>query len=534
MGFIDSVERTALTADVEFTHLDPLDPFWYEDIGSSRASATGIRVTEDRALRSSAVFACVNVTAQDIANVPLILYRRLGDGGKERATDHPLYNVLARQPNRWQGSGEMREMLQGHMGVRGNGYGEIRFRGGEVDSIVPLRPDRMTVEQLENTRLRYTYRRPEGGEPKKYTQDEILHVRGFSSDGIVGLTPIGLAREAIALGLGYEEYSARFFRNNAEPAIGITTDQKLGKEKREELQRAWNKAHGGLKNTGKTAVLDMGMRIEKIGLSARDAQFIESRKFQIEDIARFYRVPPHKVGVSDQLNYSNMETMERTYVHDTLAAWARRWEEAIYRSLLTPTEREEYFVEFLFDARLRGNTKDRYEAHNLSIFGGWKTRNEVRKTENLDPLPGLDEPLEPRNVTGNENRSRETGGGVQGPADALSPALEIMAEDVAERIAGAEVGVLEPRAQKAAEDRGRFDAWVLDVYESHRAYVEKAIAPLVDVAGLEDSGRLVARIVNSGREAVHAASDVPELLDTWRSTRANDISRIILEVLRGN
>lgn len=535
MGFIDSVEQTALRAEVEWTDFDPLDPFWYNDVGSSIASASGRVVTGKTALRLSAVFACARVLAEDMAKVPIILYRRRGDDGRERATDHPLYRILAQLPNRWQTSYTWRELLQGHMGVRGNGYARIEVERGEVSGIVPLRPDRMKVEQLENTRLRYTYSPPGGGEQETYSQDEIFHPHGFSTDGIVGLSPIGLAREAIGLGLSYEEYSARFFDNNAEPGVALTTDQKLGPDKRKELSGEWNKNHQGASRAHKTAVLDMGLDIKTIGLSARDAQFIESRKFQTEEIARFYRVPPHKIGVTEQLNYSNMETMERTYVQDSLMAWARRWEEAIFRDLLTPEEQDEYFVEFLFDALLRGDTKDRYEAHNLAIFGGWKSRNEIRKTENLPPgPPELDEFLEPRNITGNENRSRETGGGPQEPEGMDAAVVEILAEDAADRIAGAEIGVLERRAPKAAEDRGRFDAWVTDVYDAHADYVARNVEPLAQVVGLESTDGLVQRITRDGREAVHAADDVPALMSEWREGRATDISEIILEECHGD
>lgn len=553
MGLIEGIERDS---QMRAARPGPMNDFWYGP--ANRATASGTVVSEETALRHSAVFACVNVLAQDIGKLPLILYRRVGEDGKERAKNHPLYRVLRYQPNASQPAFNWREMLQGHLGARGNAFSEIRYgRMGEVAQLIPLRPDRMTVELLASGRKRFIYR-PEGGGEVKYSQDELFHVPGFSTDGIIGLSPIGLAREAIGLGMAYEEYSARFFQNNASPAGALVTEQKLTNEKRKENTKAWNERHQGIRNAGSTAVLDAGLKWESIGISGKDAQFIEQRQFQVEDIARFYRMPLHKIGHLLRSTNNNIEHQALEYVTDTLMAWTVRWESAIEGQLLSEDEQEEYFVEFLVDALLRGDTLSRYQAHSLAIASGWRTRNEVRVKENENPLPGLDEPLEPLNMTnpgGDPQLTKKPPQRRPEPEpepdeearfvptelrthDAQEAAVLVLVSDVAGRIASAEVGQLGARADKAAQDRPRFNAWAAETYYGDKlgTFISKAVHPMAAVVthllgtGV-DAVALTERIISDGMAAVQAAPDVPALLTAWRNDRAAQLGTLITEAI---
>ncbi|MHA1569295.1 MAG: phage portal protein [Alphaproteobacteria bacterium] len=402
----------------------PRDPVIAEIWGMNNYTSAGARVTPDTAMRVGAVYAAVRVLSETVAMLPLILYRRLDAGGKERARAHPLFSLLHDRPNRWQNAFEWREMMTAHVVLRGNAYSEIIGAGGRgVAELVPLHPDRMRAVRLDDGALVYEHQ-PLKGARRVLLASEVFHLRALSMDGIVGLNPIAHHRESIGMAIAAEEYASRFWANDASPRGVLKMPNHFrSADDAKAFRDQWQKAQTGA-NRHKVAVLEDGLEFQQIGISARDAQFIESRKFQVTDIARLFRVPPHMIGDLERATFSNIEHQAIGFVTHTMAPWFRRWESAIGAQLMSEADRETYFAEFLVDALLRGDTKTRFEAYNKAVMTGWLNRNEVREIENRNPVEGLDEFLTPMNMAagsdpepGIGDEGTGGGGGVAGTGD---------------------------------------------------------------------------------------------------------------------
>jgi HK97 family phage portal protein len=359
------------------------------------ASYSGVSVTPDTAMRCAAVFSCIRVVTEDLGKLPLILYRRLKNGGKERATDHPCYWLMQSQPNDWQTPMEFKGMLQGHAELRGNAFAlPVRYKG-EVRELLPLQPHEVKVRQDGGWKV--TYERTTG-DRGTYRPGEILALRHLTLDGLRGLSTIGYARESVGLALAMERYGAKLFANQARPGGLLKHPGKLSDAAAKRLKESFEEMHGG-ENLHRTALLEESMTWESVGMNNEDAQFVEGQKYKRSEIAGLFRVPPHKIADLEKATFSNIEHQSLEYVGDALMPRGKRWEEALNRALLTPAERKEFFFEFLFDAVLRADTATRYEAEGKAIRDGWKTRNEVRISNNLNPAdPALDEYIQPLNM----------------------------------------------------------------------------------------------------------------------------------------
>ena len=361
-----------------------------------------MRVSPDSALRLASVYACVRVLSETMASLPLVVYQRRADGGKDKITDHWLYRLLANRPNRFQNPFEWREMLQGHLALRGNAYNQIITNAkGEVVELMPLHPDRIRLELLPSGEYRYRFTDRFGTE-SILPRGEVWHLRGLSSDGLMGMSPIELARESLGMALAAQDYGARFFANDAKPTggwiefPGSFKDSEAKKVFRESYQQAQSGA-----NRGKVLVLENGMKFHEVGVTNKDAQFLELRKFQITDVARLFRVPPHMIGDLDRATFSNIEQQSLEFVMHTMTPWAERWEASIESDLLL--EGDDIEVEFDFGNLMRGDAASRASYYQSGIQNGWLTRNEARIAENLNPLEGLDEPLRPLNMVEESN-----------------------------------------------------------------------------------------------------------------------------------
>lgn len=372
-----------------------LDDVWYPR-NSWTQTAAGIVVNEETALQVSSVYAAVRLRARQVASLPLHVYERQADGGKRRATNHPLYELLHNQPNPWQTSYEWREYMEASRLLRGNAYAEIRpGPRGAVDQLWPLDPDRMRVEVASSTeRPRYRYRQRDGTE-RVLVADEVLHIRGFSRDGIVGLSPLDLMAEAVGLAKVAERHSAASLANGGAPSVVLTHASKLTPEARVQLEKSWRRAYGG-DNRGGAAVLDSGLDVKPLQLTSEQVQLMEQRKFSVTDIARWFDVPPHMIGDLDRATFSNIEQQSIEFATLRLRPDLVAWEQAIRRDLIVAADR--YFAEFALDGLLRGDSAARSAYYQGGIQNGWMTRNEARLLENLNPLPGLDEPLVPQNM----------------------------------------------------------------------------------------------------------------------------------------
>ena len=356
-----------------------------------------MRVSPDSALRVAAVYACVRILAETMASLPLVVYQRRADGGKDKVTDHWLYRLMAKRPNRFQNPFEWREMLQGHMALRGNAYNQIITNPrGEIIELMPIHPDRVKIELLPSGEYRYRVTDRSGTEVI-LPRGEVWHLRGLSSDGLMGMSPIELARENLGMALAAQDYGARFFANDAKPTggwiefPGTFKDNEAKKVFRESYQQAQSGA-----NRGKVLVLENGMKFHEVGVTNKDAQFLELRKFQITDIARLFRVPPHMIADLERATFSNIEQQSLEFVMHTMTPWAERWEASIESELLL--EGDEIEIEFDFANLMRGDAASRSSYYQSGIQNGWLTRNEARIAENLNPIDGLDQPLRPLNM----------------------------------------------------------------------------------------------------------------------------------------
>lgn len=356
------------------------------------ASTSGKRVNERSAMQMTAVYSCVRILSEAVAGLPLHLYRYTDAGGKEKAIDHPLYFLLHDEPNAEMTSFIFRETLMTHLLLWGNAYAQIIRNGrGEVVGLYPLMPDRMNVDRDKDGQIYYEYRvsmddahtLKEGIVQLK--PSEVLHIPGLGFDGLVGYSPIAMARNAIGMAIACEEYGAKFFANGAQPS-GVLEHPGTLKDPAK-IRESWTQTFGGSHNANKVAVLEEGMKYTPISISPEQAQFLETRKFQIDEIARIFRVPPHMVGDLDKSSFSNIEQQSLEFVTYTLDPWICRWEQSIVRSLLSSDEKKSYFVKFNVDGLLRGDYKSRMDGYAVGRQNGWMSANDIRELENLDRIP---------------------------------------------------------------------------------------------------------------------------------------------------
>ncbi len=375
---------------------EPTNDFWFNAVPMRGA---GGRISSDTAIQIANVYKCVRVVAETIGHLPLILYRRLPGGGKERAVTHPLYAVMAMRPNSLQTAMDWRMQMQAHIELRGNAYSRIEFRGASVANLWPLHPDNVKVEYLPDVRrLRYTVQE-RGGKPEVLNQDEVLHLRSLAVDGYMGLNPVEAQRSALGLTWETEQFASRFYKNDATPGGWIEHPTNFkDKEAREKFRQSWREQQAGA-NRGSTAVLEYGLKYHEVAMKLVDAQFMETRKYQATDVAGLWRVPPHKIGILDQAKFANIEQQSIDWVTDGVLPRVRALEQRYSAELLSESEQREYFFEFLLEGLLRGDAAARAAFYKAGITDGWMTRNEARESENRNPLPGLDTPLQPLNMT---------------------------------------------------------------------------------------------------------------------------------------
>lgn len=358
-------------------------------------SSAGKNVNERSAMQMTAVYSCVRILAEAVAGLPLHLYRYKEDGGKERAIDNNLYHLLHDEPNKEMSSFIFRETLMTHLLLWGNAYAQIIRNGkGEVIALYPLMPNKMQVDRDENGELYYIYTRSSDeaktmeGVTVYLTPRDVLHIPGLGFDGLVGYSPIAMAKNAIGLAIATEEYGAKFFANGAAPSGVLEHPGTIKDPSR--LRENWNSTFGGSANSGKVAVLEEGMKYTPISISPEQAQFLETRKFQIDEIARIFRVPPHMVGDLEKSSFSNIEQQSLEFVKYTLDPWVIRWEQSLSRSLLNEDEKRKYFFKFNLEGLLRGDYESRMSGYATARQNGWMSANDIRELENLDKIPAED------------------------------------------------------------------------------------------------------------------------------------------------
>lgn len=356
------------------------------------STTSGKVVNEQTAMQTTAVYACVRILSEAVAGLPLHIYRYRADGGKERIPQHPLYSLLHDEPNSEMTSFVFRETLMSHLLLWGNAYAQVVRNGrGQVIALYPLLPNKMDVSRAANGELLYTYYRdsdesgikPEGGYVT-LRKDEVLHIPGLGFDGLIGYSPIAMSKNAIGMSLATEEYGASFFANGANPG-GVLEHPGVIKDI-QRVKDSWNTAYQGSGNAHKIAVLEEGMKFQAIGIPPEEAQFLETRKFQIDEIARIFRVPPHMVGDLEKSSFSNIEQQSLEFVKYTLDPWVVRWEQSLQQSLILPSEKASLMIRFNLDGLLRGDYQSRMQGYSVGIQNGFYSVNDVRQLEDLNLL----------------------------------------------------------------------------------------------------------------------------------------------------
>lgn len=356
-------------------------------------TTSGKPVNERTAMQTTAVYACVRILAEAVASLPLHVYEYQDDGGKKLVHDHPLYYLLHDEPNPEMTSFVFRETLMSHLLIWGNAYAQIiRDGAGRVLGLYPLLPDKMEVQRDDRENIYYVYSRNSDENPMfkeygniKLKAEDVLHIPGLGFDGLIGYSPIAMAKNAVGMTLACEEYGASFFANGANPG-GVLEHPGVLKDP-SKVRESWNSVYRGVNNAHKIAVLEEGMKYQQIGIPPEEAQFLETRKFQINEIARLYRIPPHMVGDLDKSSFSNIEQQSLEFVKYTLDPWVIRWEQSLQRSLLLPGEKGKYFIKLNVDGLLRGDYQSRMNGYAVGRQNGWFSANDIREMENMNPIP---------------------------------------------------------------------------------------------------------------------------------------------------
>lgn len=485
-------------------------------LGIGYETASGRNVTALGSLQSTAVFACVRILAESVASLPLILHQRLAGGGKTRADTHNLYDILKNLPNAEMTSVELRETLMGHLALWGNAYSEIiRDNGGRVVGLWPLRPDKVTPTR-RNGELVYVIELGIDADRQVLAKNRVMHLKGLGFDGLMGYSPITMARQAIGLALATEEFGSRFFGNGARPGSVLEHPGKLSEAAEKSLRNSWNERHQGLSSAHRVAILEEGMKLHEVGVPPEDAQFLETRKFQVTEIARLYRVPPHMLADLERATFSNIEHQGLEFVQHTLRPWLVRWEQAISRDLLTATERKWLFAEHLIDALLRGDIKSRYEAYSVGRQNGWLSANDVRELENQNPIDGGDMYLVPLNMVPADQlgaqpapdvarhlpvkaETRARPAQIAASRQRIARSYQRLLSDVQARVTKREAADIKRAARKYFNNRtlGEFKLWLTDFYEGHREFIYKNFLPVMIAYAEQVAGSVEDEIGNA-------------------------------------
>lgn len=541
-GIIASLMRRDLTPTSAWGLIQSLRSVY------SPVSVAGTTVRPDTAMRCAAVFACVRGIAETVASLPLPVYRRLAGGGKERAPMHPLYRVLHDQANPEMTAMELREVLVGHACLWGHAYTEIELDGaGNVAALWPLRPDRTWAERDEQGQLWYVTEIERLGARVALPAYRVWHTQGF-----MGLSPIAQAREAIGLALAAEEYGARFFSNDSRPGGVLKTAKTLSPAAADRLKASWEAAHSGLSKAHRVAVLEEGVEWQQVGIPPEDAQYLETRKYQVAEIARIFRVPLHMIADLDRATFSNIEQQSIEFVVHCIRPWLVRFEQSIKRDLFTERDRADYFAEHVVDGLLRGDVASRYQAYAIGRQWGWLSADDIRELENMNPLPDGSGKiyLTPMNMIPAGEAGAQPAAPqptrrslppvqVAAPEFRATPRMYIEARrriarsyrrlivEAAERILRREEHDVMQQAERllGRRDAASFQAWLEEFYRGHPEFVQRAFLPVF----LSLADQVAA---NAAEQVGHQAEDLDEFVRDYTAVAANRYAQSSLGQLR--
>jgi HK97 family phage portal protein len=365
----------------------PTSDFWYHMINYIKTKSD-VNVSEHTALDVTAVFSCINLISRHIGSMPLQVYEKTSDGNKRPAVDHPNYTLLHTRPNPEMTAMSYRSTIQSHTLGWGTSYSNIEWTTGyrRIKWLWPLLPDRITIVRNPGTGdLEYLYTLP-GGEPRRLQARDVLRINGLGYNGLTGYSPIMKGREAIGLSIAAERHGALFFSNGAIPGLALMHPGTMSPEAHDRLRDSWEKAHMGLENKHRMAILEEGIEIEKIGVDPELAQLLETRRFQIEEIARLFNIPLHKISDLSRATFNNIEHLSQEYLTDCLLPFAVQTEQCYNWDLFIPKDRGRYFAEHNFEGLLRGDSQARAEFYRTMFNIGAFSPNMILGKENMNPI----------------------------------------------------------------------------------------------------------------------------------------------------
>lgn len=514
------------------------DDFWYEQ--ASQAKTLGI--TEDKAMALSAFFACIRNISEDLAKIPLTIYRRSGDK-HEAQPEHRLWRMLNESANEMSSAMTVREMLL-HWAIGwGNGYAEMTPAPGGWE-LWPIHPRQVDIVTEDGGRYYYYNVREEGWNvTRTLMPDQMFHIRGLGSN-LKGYSIVQFAAESMNRGLAAQQFSRNFFARGASLSGVLEHPGKLDEAGALRIARSWHRAYGGSENTGKTAVLEEGMKFNKLSISPEDGQMLETMEFSVVDVARWFRMPPHKIQAYQRAQgWSTLEAANTDYVTDTLMSWAKRFELEVKRKLLS-SERYTY-VEHDFDDLKRGDMAARATFYRTMREVGAYSVNEIRSNEGMSPLgPEGDTYIEPMNMKplGEPNPEPQPMEPPELPQDededeeprpgALDDAFDVMVHDVAQRIAIREMRVMQRYEGRLREERCTLDEYkrlVETFYEKHAEFAERAVEPLEQAWRSlgRNSEAGISSILKALAEACARLSANPAACESFYETREDELYKAL-------
>lgn len=515
------------TRATKFTGGNPADPaYWVKKLWLGKlATDSGIEIDEDTILTFSAVWAAVNIISGAIGFLPFNVYKRIDEKKKERVYNHPVYTLLHDRPNKYMSAQDFREILQSHILLWGNCYAEIeRDKMGTPTALWPVLPNRI-ISKIINGILLYDVRAANNISVTLQAND-ILHCKGLGFDGLKGYSVIEYMANNVALGVASEKYSSKFFANDSTPAGLLQVEGSISKETKDELKKEWEIIHKGTDKQHQIAVMHSGLKYQSIGIPAKDAQLIESRKFSIIDVARWFSIPPHLLRDLDRATFSNIEHQGIEFVTFTLMRWLKKWEHECRYKFFDQESEKDYFAEFNVDGLLRGDIGARYTAYNIGRQAGFLCVNDIREKENMDYVEGGDTFLEPLNM-------QPVGTSPVDKSDELkNQRFYPVIYDSWRRIITKEVKALRTAPQNPVE----FKNYAKDFYVRHTVFIEKVLLPVLSACFGGTNGKALEigqRYAQDRMAELETATDINKLLDDWENKIPIELTKRILD-MKGN
>ncbi|MGM9582216.1 MAG: phage portal protein [Phascolarctobacterium sp.] len=360
------------------------------------------QVTEEKALTLGAVYACVNLYARTMASLPCILYRK-GPNGKERATDHHLYGLLHNEPNPNMSSHTFRKTMEASLKLYGNAYAWIEFdKYYRIKALWPLQSNSVVPQRSMRTGELFYDAVLYDGTARRFRAYEMVHIPGLGFDGISGRSPVRQFAETMGLSLDIKKYGRKFFQNGARPAGILKHPGSLSEEAQQRLTKSFERRYSGVDNSSKTMLLEEGMEYQSIGIAPDEAQFLESQKFGVNEIARIYGIPPHMIADLEHSTFSNIEQQDLNFAKHSILPECVNWEQELMRKLLNDAERDAYEIEFNMEGLVRGDMQSRYQAYAIGRQWGFLTADDIREKENMGHVEGGDKTYAPLNMISSE------------------------------------------------------------------------------------------------------------------------------------